>query len=343
MPTRFRTPLVLLGLLTAALTLVSLLVGAVPLNQARVLAGWGIGSAVPLTAPEWAVLLDIRLPRIVLALIVGAALAQSGAAMQGLFRNPLAEPGVVGVSGGAALAAVTAIVLGLPAALPLPTPLLLPITAFIGGWTATLCVMSLARIDGSLRMATLLLAGMAVNAITSAGIGFLAHTADATALRTLTFWLFGSLGHAGWAELFWTVPLLLIPLLTLPARARALNALLLGEAEAGHLGVDVERLKRHVSLLVVLSVATSVAATGIIAFVGLIVPHLLRLRVGPDHRLLLPSAALGGACLLLTGDLLARTLLAPAELPIGVLTALVGGPFFLWLLARGRDRSGLDP
>lgn len=337
------TPLRLLplALLTVLLAAIALWVGPSNLGPARIAASLGIGAAAPLAPYEWAVLTDIRLPRVLLGLLVGAALAQAGAAMQGLFRNPLAEPGVVGVSGGAALAAVCSLVIGLPSALPLPTGLLLPAAAFLGGWLATLSVMSLARVDGSLRMATLLLAGMAINALTSAGIGFLAHTADATALRTLTFWLFGSLGRASWPELAWTAPLLCLPLLWLPRRARALNALLLGEAEAQHLGVSVERLKREIALLSVLAVATSVAATGVIAFVGLIVPHLLRLRHGPDHRLLLPGAALGGACLLTAADLLARILMAPAELPIGVLTALLGGPFFLWLLARGQDREAL--
>lgn len=331
--------LAVLASLVVIIALAALATGPVSLSWRALAGSLGLSAHPPLQPYEWSLLTQIRAPRVVLGLLVGAVLAQAGAAMQGLFRNPLADPGVVGVSSGAALAAVAVIVVGLPQALP--PMLVLPLASFAGGWLATLLVMRLARVDGALRMATLLLAGLAINAIASAGIGFLAHTADDTALRTLTFWLFGSLGRSGWAELLWVAPLLLLSLVMLPSQAGALNALLLGESEAGHLGVNVERLKRRVTLWVVLGVAASVAVTGIIGFVGLIVPHLLRLVLGPDHRLLLPGSALLGAALLTAGDLLARTLMAPAELPIGVLTALVGGPFFLLLLARGRDRAAL--
>jgi iron complex transport system permease protein len=304
--------------------------------------GWGevLRIALGQDAPEQytATVLDIRLPRVLLALLIGAALAQAGAAMQGIFRNPLAEPGLVGISSGAALAAVAVIVLLQPAGLfdALPAHFVLPVAAFAGGAAATALVLRLALVDGHTRVATLLLAGLALNAIAGAGIGFFSHIASDTALRSVTFWMFGSLGRAGWEEIAIAAPLLVVPLLLIPRDARALNALLLGEAEAGHLGVDVERLKRRLTLLVVLAAGAAVALAGIIAFVGLLVPHLVRLAFGPDHRSLLVLSALSGALLLSLADTAARVMLAPIELPIGILTALVGGPFFLALLLRRR-------
>ena len=282
--------------------------------------------------------LDIRLPRVLLALLIGAALAQAGAALQGIFRNPLAEPGLIGISSGAALAAVGVIVLSEPAGVfeVVPARFLLPLATFAGGAVATALVLRLALVDGQTRIATLLLSGLALNAIAGAGIGFFSHVASDSALRSVTFWMFGSLGRASWAEIAVAGPLLLVPVLLLPREARALNALLLGEAEAGHLGVDVERLKRRVTLLVVIAAGAAVALAGIIAFVGLLVPHLVRLAFGPDHRYLLPLSALGGALLLALADTASRVMMVPTELPIGILTALVGGPFFLALLLRRR-------
>lgn len=291
-------------------------------------------------APEQfeATVLDIRLPRVLLALLIGAALAQAGAAMQGIFRNPLAEPGLVGISSGAALAAVAVIVLLEPAGVfeHVPAHVVLPAAAFAGGAAATLLVLRLALVEGHTRVATLLLAGLALNAIAGAGIGFFSHVASDSALRSVTFWMFGSLGRASWPEIAVAAPLLAAPLLLIPRDAQALNALLLGEAEAGHLGVDVERLKRRLTLLVVLAAGAAVALAGIIAFVGLLVPHLVRLAFGPDHRGLLVLSALSGALLLSVADTASRMLMAPTELPIGILTALVGGPFFLALLLRRR-------
>jgi iron complex transport system permease protein len=296
-------------------------------------------------APEQfsATVLDIRLPRVLLALLIGAALAQAGAAMQGIFRNPLAEPGLVGISSGAALAAVAVIVLLEPAGgfERLPAHFVLPVAAFAGGAAATLLVLRLALVDGHTRVATLLLAGLALNAIAGAGIGFFSHVASDTALRGVTFWMFGSLGRASWQEIAVAAPLLVAPLVLIPRDAQALNALLLGEAEAGHLGVDVERLKRRLTLLVVLAAGAAVALAGIIAFVGLLVPHLVRMACGPDHRGLLVLSALSGALLLSVADTASRVLMAPTELPIGILTALVGGPFFLALLLRRRHE--LEP
>lgn len=285
------------------------------------------------------ILAQIRMPRTLLGLAVGMVLALCGVAMQGLFRNPLADPGLVGVSSGAALGAAVAIVGGaafggLPEAF---APYLLSACAFVGGLLVTALVYRLGRREGQTHVATMLLAGIALTALAGAAIGLFTYLADDATLRTLTFWNLGSLNGASYARLW---PLLLATLavaLWLPRRARALNALLLGESEARHLGFDVERLKRELVFCTALGVGAAVAAAGLIGFIGLVVPHLMRLLVGPDHRLLLPASALAGASLLLLADLVARLALAPAELPIGIVTALIGAPFFLYLLVRGRS------
>lgn len=279
---------------------------------------------------------QIRLPRALLAILCGATLALCGVAMQGLFRNPLADPGLIGVSSGAALGAAAAILL-LPLTLPVwLAPWFGMLAAFAGGLAVTLLVYRLGQRDGRTRVAVMLLAGVAISALAGAGIGLFSYIADDSALRSLTYWSLGSLNGASLPRLLPLLPVCLGVALWLPRRASALNALLLGESEARHLGVEVEKLKRELVLCVALGVGATVAAAGMIGFVGLVVPHLLRLITGPDHRRLLPAAALGGAALLLLADLAARLLLAPAELPIGTLTALLGAPFFLYLLARER-------
>ncbi|MEK6805522.1 MAG: iron ABC transporter permease [Pseudomonadota bacterium] len=335
--------LIILALLTLAAALLALSVGPVPIIFGKVIGSLIPGLGTPPEAFEAATVQQIRAPRIALALLIGAALAQAGAAMQGLFRNPLADPGLVGVSSGAAFAAVAAIVFGNSIQVFdwLPARYVLPLATFAGGWLAAITVLRLSSSEGYTRIGVMLLLGLAINAIAGAGIGFLSHIADDIALRSLTFWMFGSLGKAGWNEILIATPLLLLPLILLPRRAQALNALLLGEAEAGHLGVNVEKLKRELIFLIVLAVAASVALAGIIGFVGLVVPHLIRLWVGPDHRLLLPASALLGALLLTLADIGSRLLLAPTELPIGILTALVGGPFFIGLLLRNKTNAGV--
>ncbi|QJP11951.1 FecCD family ABC transporter permease [Pseudomonas multiresinivorans] len=282
---------------------------------------------------------QIRLPRTLLGIATGGVLALAGVAMQGLFRNPLADPGLIGVSSGAALGAAIAIVFGasiggLPEAF---APYLLSACAFVGGLLVTALVYRLGRHNGQTSVATMLLAGIALTALAGALIGLFTYLADDATLRTLTFWNLGSLNGASYPRLW---PLLLITLLVacwLPRRVNALNALLLGESEARHLGFDVERLKVELILCTALGVGAAVAAAGMIGFIGLVVPHLLRLIVGPDHRVLLPASMFGGAILLLLADLIARLALAPAELPIGIVTALIGAPFFLYLLIRGRS------
>jgi len=288
-------------------------------------------------ARDAAVLGVIRAPRVLMAALVGAGLGAAGAAMQGLFRNPLADPGLIGVSAGAALAAVAAIVLGgsvFGAAAGLLGLWLLPLAAFVGGLAAALLMARLGTIGGVTSVATLLLAGVAVNALAGALTGVLIFMADDRQVRDITFWTLGSLAGSRWAHLPVVLALVGLPTLLLCALARPLNALLLGEAEAFHLGVRVEAVKRLAVVLAAVAVAAGVAFTGLIGFVGLVVPHLVRLGFGSDHRLVLPGAALLGGALLVVADLVARSLAAPAELPVGVVTALLGAPFFLWLLRR---------
>ncbi|ROO34966.1 ABC transporter permease [Pseudomonas sp. AF76] len=304
----------------AALHLMGLPVAADNLEQAELILG------------------QIRLPRTLLGLATGGVLALSGVAMQGLFRNPLADPGLVGVSSGAALGAAFAIVGGavmggLPEAFG---PYVLSLCAFLGGLGVTALVYRLGRRNGQTHVATMLLAGIALTALSASAVGLFTYLADDATLRTLTFWNLGSLNGASYARLW---PLLLVcasVVAWLPRRARALNALLLGESEAAHLGIDVERLKRELVFCTALGVGAAVAAAGMIGFVGLVVPHLVRLIAGPDHRILLPASVLAGGSLLLLADLVARLALAPAELPIGIVTAFIGAPFFLYLLVRGR-------
>lgn len=336
-----RVLLIALGLLLSLAFWLSLALGPLRLSLADSLQALLRLAGVPLSGEglEQAELIvgQIRLPRALLGLAVGSVLALSGVAMQALFRNPLADPGLIGVSSGAALGAALAIVggslfgAGMP---PEESPYLLSASAFAGGLVVTALVYRLGRRDGQTRVATMLLAGLALSALAGAVIGLFGYLADDAALRRLTFWNLGSLSGASYARLW---PLLLATLgvaLWLPRRAAALNVLLLGESEARHLGFEVERLKRELVFCTALGVGAAVAAVGMVGFVGLLVPHLLRLFCGPDHRLLLPAAMLAGASLLLFADLLARLLLAPAELPLGIVTALLGAPFFIYLLRR---------
>lgn len=330
----------LAGLLLMAIWL-SLALGPVSLPLAdtvHVLLGLVGINLVDVQAQAQLIVGQIRLPRTLLGLMVGAVLALTGVAMQGLFRNPLADPGLIGVSSGAALGAAVVIV-GTARWFTLPVavePYVLSAAAFAGGLLVTALVYRLGRRDGQTQVATMLLAGVALTALSGAIIGLFTYLADDATLRALTFWNLGSLNGASYARLW---PLLLVALgvaCWLPRRADALNAMLLGESEARHLGFDTERIKRELILCTALGVGAAVAAAGMIGFVGLVVPHLMRLLVGPDHRLLLPASALAGGALLLLADLAARLVVAPAEMPIGIVTALIGAPFFLYLLIRSR-------
>ncbi|WP_369794783.1 FecCD family ABC transporter permease [Cellulomonas sp. HZM] len=283
-----------------------------------------------------AALWTIRFPRVVMAMLVGAALATGGALMQGVFGNPLAEPGVVGVSSGAAVGACLVIVLGWTFVGSWTVALL----AFVGGLLTTLLVYATARENGRTEVVTLVLTGVAVNAVAGAALALLTFLGDTQAREQIVFWQLGSLNGTRWPYVAVVAPLVLVGIVGAMTTARRLDLLALGERSARHLGVDVERLRLVCIVLVALLTAAAVAFCGVIAFVGLVVPHLVRMAVGPGHRVLVPASALGGAVLLLGADLVARTAVPYADLPIGMLTALVGGPFFFWLIRRTRRSAG---
>jgi iron complex transport system permease protein len=331
-------PLLLAAVLASALA--ELCLGVVPVPVAdvpRQIVGAITGDRSGLDPIAHAVVVTIRLPRLLIGLAVGAALGLAGAAMQGLFRNPLAEPGLVGVSAGAALGAATVAVLGGAVLRPFGA-YALPVAAFGFGLAATTTVQAVARLGGG-GTGTLLLAGIAVNSLAVSAIGLLQYFSDDNALRALTFWSLGSLGQASWKMVLPTVIAIALGAVVLARQARALDVLLLGEREAGHLGIAVAALRRRLVLLTALLVGAAVAVAGMVGFVGLVVPHLCRLLLGPGHARLLPAAALAGAGLLVLADLVARLLAPPAELPLGVITGLIGAPFFVWLLACSRSTT----
>lgn len=301
---------------------------------------WGAPDAAD-TALARMVVLELRLPRTLLAAATGGCLALAGAAMQGLFRNPLADPGLLGVSSGAALGAVSVIVLGSVLPLAWLGAVLLPAAAFIGALTGMSVAYALAQRQGQADVALLLLAGIAVNAIAGAGIGLLTYISTDDQLRSLTFWSMGSVAQTEWEQLLPALLIMVLSSLVLLRGATWLNLLLLGERAARHAGLAVATVKRVLVVAVALQVGAAVAVTGVIGFVGLVVPHMIRLLIGPEHRMLLPATILGGAVLLLAADLVARSIVAPAELPIGLVTTLIGGPFFLLLLLQRRRGSGI--
>lgn len=285
----------------------------------------------------WQVWLNIRLPRVIMALLIGAALAVSGAVMQGLFRNPLADPGLLGISSGAGLAVALAIVI--PVSLPPVLALWLPVAAaFVGSLIITLAIFSFSQLNRG-HLSRLLLLGIAINALSGAAVGVLSWISNDQQLRQLSLWGMGSLGQAQWQGTG-LCALVVIPALIAAQRlAVALNLLQPGEEDAHYLGVDVHRTQRRLLITSALLVGAAVSVSGIIGFVGLVIPHIMRFWLGSDHRWLLPGSALGGAMLLLLTDTLARTLVIPAEMPVGLLTSLVGGPWFLWMIMRQPRRS----
>ncbi|MGC9452560.1 MAG: FecCD family ABC transporter permease [Oceanipulchritudo sp.] len=283
---------------------------------------------------------EIRLPRILVGILVGSALATAGACLQGLFRNPLADPALIGVSSGGAIGAIVAIG-SMGAVVPaagLGGSLHVPACAMAGAMGASFLVYRVARIAGKTHISTLLLAGIAVNALAGALVGAILYLSDNDALRRFTFWTLGSLHTTTWKSFWLMLPFILGPLLVLPWYRTALNAFLLGEAQAYHLGFNTQWVKRVVIGLCAVMVGTTVAFCGLIGFVGLVVPHLVRLIWGPDFRRLIPASAMMGALLVLAADLLARTVNAPSEVPIGVVTSLVGAPFFLYLIDRRKRK-----
>ena len=292
------------------------------------------------TAPETeqAIIASIRLPRIILALVVGSALGVSGAVMQGLFRNPMADPGIIGVSTGGALGAVVAIAIGAHALFPLA----LPAMSFTGAAGALALVYIVASVGGRFSMAALLLAGVAISAFIAAVMSaIILFTSNLEAQREMIFWLAGGLDASRWADVRISMPFVLFGIVVALLLSRDLNLLMVSEDEARALGVRVGLTRNALLATASLITGTAVAFSGTIAFVGLVVPHTLRLVTGADHRVLVPLSALGGGVFLLAADTLARLVIAPAEVRVGIITALVGAPFFLALLARNKARASM--
>lgn len=343
-----KTKLIFWGGAGAALLLLTMVV-SVSLGTASSLASgtvWRILFAqLPFAGgviePDWKtaheqIVLHVRLPRVVLAMLVGAALAVAGAGFQGVLRNPLAEPFTLGVASGASVGAAILFSLGLQYALGLPT---VPIAAFCTSMATLVFVYLLSRVDGGMRRETLILAGVVVSAFLSAIVSFLVAMSD-DVLNQIIFWLMGSLAMRGWPYAGLLFPYVLAGTAVLIGYGRTLNLFELGERNAAHLGVHVERTRWIVLSVSTLLAAAAVSVTGVIGFVGLVVPHMIRLLFGPDYRLIVPLSAIGGAVFLVWSDTLARTALAPAEIPLGVVTAFLGAPFFLYLLIRRKRTIG---
>jgi iron complex transport system permease protein len=332
------------GVLAVALLATTVGAAGIPLPRLAAALGLNIAGADPaMLARDELVLWSIRIPRIAVAGMIGGLLALSGAIMQGLFRNPLADPALVGVSSGGAFAAASAIVISdsaWGASFRFLQLELLPVAAFAGSLLTTTLLYKIASREGRTSVAIFLLAGLAIAAIANAGIGLLVFVADDRQLRDITFWLLGSLSGATWPKAGMVAPVALLALLSIPLIARGLDVLVLGEAEAFHTGVDVERLKKISIVLISAMTGVAVSICGVVGFVGIVVPHLLRIVIGPGHRMLLPASVCLGAILLIGADTIARVLAAPAEVPIGILTAALGAPFFLFILLRQRKLIG---
>jgi len=337
---------IVLAVVLVAGVLLSSIIGQLSISPSEVLGSLlravGIDTSLAPTDPiVESTLWVVRFPRIVMALAVGAALAVAGAVMQAIFGNPLAEPGVVGVSSGAALGAAAAIVLGANVAVLANLGSWgTAVFAFVGGLLATLLVYFMSRANGRTEVVTLLLTGIAINAFAGAGLAFLLFIGDTASREQITFWQLGSLNGSRWQEVAIVIVVAIVGIVIAALLARRFDLLALGERNARHLGINVEALRIGSIVLVALLTGVAVAFCGIIAFVGLVVPHIIRMAIGPSHRSLIIASAVGGGVLLVFADLLARTLVAGADLPIGMLTSLIGGPFFFYLLARQRKRSG---
>jgi iron complex transport system permease protein len=328
--TRFGLLILVIALVISGIT--SIAVGAASIPFAEVMSAL-LGDE--LSVRNRTILFDIRLPRTLLAMLVGAGVATSGAAIQGLFRNPLADPALIGVSGGAAVFAAGYLVLGAELGL---SPFGLSGSAFTGGLLTTWLVVEIGRRGGTI--SSMLLAGIAINAVALSGVGIFSYLSTDGELRSVAFWALGSLNGADWNSIA-IAALILIVITIFYFRSEKLNAITLGDTEAGHLGISVPRLRIEIVVLTALATGISVALCGVIAFIGLVVPHLIRLTLGSNHYIVIPGSALLGASLLVLADLLSRTLLSPAELPVGIITALLGGPFFIYLIVRQKGRLGI--
>ena len=321
-----------LVLILAVASITSLMVGSATIPVREVLQ---ILFGVEESSTHRTIVLEIRLPRMLLAVLVGAGVATSGAAIQGLFRNPLADPALIGVSGGAALFAAAYLVLGVDLGF---SGVGIASSAFVGGLLTTWLVLEIGRRGGTI--SSMLLGGVAINAIALSGVGIFSYLSTDLQLRSVAFWALGSLSGADWPSV---AVACIIPVIIAAfyLRGEKLNAITLGDREAGHLGISVARLRIEIVVLTALAVGVSVALCGVIAFVGLVVPHLVRLTLGPNHQVVIPGSALLGGLLLLLADSFSRVLLSPAELPVGIITALLGGPFFIYLIIQQKGRLGL--
>ena len=337
-PTRL---LMILGCTLLPLMLIALMMGPVVISPAglmrALLEPWGATGSGGGLSQEGLILFSIRLPRVLLAGLVGVCLAVCGTAMQGLFRNPLADPSLIGVSSGASAGASLMIVMGGGALLQggqFTGLSVVALGAFAGGFLAVILVYRLATSATGTSVATMLLAGIAISALAGALNSLFSFMADDEMLRRISMWQMGSLDAANWPRVWIATVAVAIVMMMLPREGAALNAFLLGESEARHLGIAVDVVKRRLILMTAMAIGISVAVAGTISFVGLIIPHIIRLLIGPDHRYLIPASALAGAMLLILADAVARVVVAPAELPAGILTALLGAPFFFSLLAQ---------
>jgi iron complex transport system permease protein len=342
----FRFYYISLSIILIVSLVISARVGAVNISYEKIFAfishQLGLKTTTSFSSIEEALFFQIRLPRVILCAFVGGALSVSGALMQALFRNPIVEPGLVGTSSGAALGAAFIFVMGKTIAGPfadLIGPFLLPLFAFLGGLIATLSVYKLSNIFGKTNVNTMLLAGIAVNALAAGGTGFFSYIARDPQARSITFWNLGTISGADWHAVELVGISTIVCIIICFRFGKALNALLLGETEAGYLGVNTEKLKMRIILVNTFMVAMATSIVGVIAFVGLIVPHLLRMMKSSDNRFLIIASALLGAILLNLADMLARVIVAPSEFPIGIITAFVGAPVFILLLIRNSRKQ----
>ena len=329
----------ILGLILLVCVVFSACTGALQISLTElwqiILFKLGFASSVNYEEQKALVFWIIRLPRVCLAVLVGAGLGIAGASLQGLFRNPIADSGLIGVTSGASLFAVIVIMLNMKyfgIISEIGGAYTLSLAAFIGAALTTMLVYQISKVAGDGGISTILLCGIAINAFVGAITGLMTYMASDEQLRTITFWNLGSLGGANWTAVIAVFPFVLCSVLFMPYLSKALNLLVLGESQAAALGVNITILKRQIIILATMGVGASVAVAGTIGFVGLVVPHIIRNAFGPDHKTLLVGSAFGGAIVLTLADTISRTLVAPSELPIGILTALLGTPFFLYIL-----------
>lgn len=344
--TQLVTPMLLATLLISMGA--ALAIGALPIAPGEL---WALlmekifpGTDTLTSTAQQHVFWHLRLPRVLLGALTGGVLAVSGVLLQGLFRNPVASPGLIGISSGSSLFAAIFMVLGIKLFGSLSGWVAqygLVLVAFVGACLTGFVVYRISTVNGRANVATMLLVGVAITALSEAVIGLMNYLANDNQLRDILFWRLGSFGGASWPSLVAALPFLILPLVALRGMGKSLNAFALGETEAGYLGIPVQRLKLKVMLIATLLTGATVALAGIIGFVGLVAPHIVRLAVGPDHRLVLPLSGLAGALLLVLSDLFCRTVVAPAELPIGIVTAILGVPVFLGILLRQRRKTAI--